>query len=153
MTYAWFTSEVKSDTNSLISGSFALLMQVTDSYGNVIPLTRDNPMRPSERTATLPTAGVYTVRLTLDPNSEAKGYCIVTCGEFGAIVYPKLTDVIVGDSTHSPGGHEKNSPFVFKVVVTSSDVMLRLEPCYGPPSVIHILKDTSIHQDAFEIQH
>ena len=66
VTYAWFTSEVESGTNNLVSGSFSLSMKVTDSYGNEIPLVADDGTRPSARTATLTESGIYTVTLTLD---------------------------------------------------------------------------------------
>ena len=151
VTYAWFSSEITSDTNSIVSGSFALSMQVTDSLGNEIPLVAENPMRPSERTAFLPASGIYTVTLRLDESSDAKGYCIVTCNE----TYPKLTDVIIGESTKNPNGHAINSPFVFRVevVVGSSPIALTLEPCYGTTISPDILYGEKIHQEAFKDQH
>ena len=151
VTYAWFSSEITSDTNSIVSGSFALSMQVTDSLGNEIPLVADDVTRPSARTAFLPASGIYKVTLMLDESSDAKGYCIVNCND----KYPKLTDVIIGESTKNPNGHAINSPCVFwvEVVVESTPIALTLEPCYGTTVSPDILYGETIHQEAFEDQH
>ena len=151
VTYAWFTSEVESGTNNLVSGSFSLSMKVTDSHGNEIPLVADDGTRPSARTATLTESGIYTVTLTLDEKSNAKGYCIVNCNR----KYPKLTDVIVGEHTLNAGEHEKNTPLVFQVevVVGIEPIPLTLEPCYGPTAAPHIFMGTIIHQNDFTVQH
>ncbi len=152
MTYAWFSDGIESDRNALVSGSFLLEFKVKDSDGNEIPLT-GNAFRPSARTALLPRTGVYTVTLTLTEQSDAKGYCIVTCDN----MYPKLTEVIVGESTKSKDGRELNSPFIFQVEVTvapgAGGVPLVLEPRCGVPSAPHILYNTKILQSDFEVQH
>lgn len=149
VTYAWFSDEVESDRNALISGSFLLDIQVTDSNGNEIPLTA-NDVRPTARTALLPSAGVYTVTLTPKSNSNARGYCVVTIES--EKTFPKLTDVIVGEYTQNVGDHEMNAPFVFRVEVTGEE-RLTLEPCYGLPSKVHIDYGKKLHYNDFEIQY
>lgn len=149
VTYAWFSDRIESDRNALVSGSFLLDFQVKDSYGNEIPLTT-NLYRPTARVAKLPSAGVYTVTLTLKPGSDARGYCIVTW--YDELTYPKLTDVIVGPDTQNAGEHAPNTPFVFQVEVDSYEEMI-LEPCCGVPSSTKIYDGTLIQFDEFKIQH
>lgn len=74
VTYAWFSAEASSGSNTLSSGSFGVTATVTDTSGNTI--TPDGATD-DVYSFTL-SAGTYLVSLTLTPASNVNGYCKMT---------------------------------------------------------------------------
>ena len=128
MTYAWFTSETSSSSNTLMSGSFDVHITVSKVEGGVVTADTTNPKSNTEGKYTyelLP--GTYEIKLKLTDTSTVKGHCVVTIGN-GAEQY---TAAMIGANTANVDEAEmKTDPFTFKITVKETTKVL-LEPRWG----------------------
>ena len=131
MTYAWFTSETMSSSNTLTSGYFKLesiSVTKTDNGGTataeIIAPTQKN-LENGTFSYTLD-AGTYLIVISPDPESTAKGYCTVKIGGL-----EKHTDVIIGTNTANKDGFDVNAPLEFSLVVTENDTVVEFSQHWG----------------------
>ena len=130
MTYAWFTAETTSSSNTLISGSFDVDITVSKvddgaaTEGNI--KVEEDPVNAGKYICRLE-KGTYEISLTLTNESTVKGHCVVTIGT-GA---EKHTAAIIGDNNANVDKNTtKTNPFTFKITVTENTEVL-LEPRWG----------------------
>ena len=130
MTYAWFTTETASSSNTLTSGSFDVTIAVSKVEVGVAATGTDtiDPESNTEGKYTYKLQpGTYEISLTLTNESTVKGYCVVTIGN-GA---EQHTDAIIGDNTANVDKNTtKTDPFTFKITVTKETTLV-LEPRWG----------------------
>ena len=130
MTYAWFTSETSSSSNTLISGSFDVTIAVSKVEDGVATAST-GALEPELNTEGKYTykfqPGTYEITLKLTDTSTVKGHCVVTIGN-GA---EQHTDAIIGDNTANVDeSTTKTDPFTFKITVTEVTTVT-LEPRWG----------------------
>ena len=131
-TYAWFISDVTSNNNALVSGSFDLLVTVTKqgAEGEILEIPTDEGAKGWRYT--LPADGeevTYTITLKLTDQATVKGHCVVTIGDSPA----RHTEPIIGISTSGADAlspDQLTDPLVFTLTV-SETVVVTLEPCWG----------------------
>lgn len=127
MTYAWFTDGTSSGGNTLTSASFGLekpqVVQADDESVNIEVLQGENGVWLCK----LPTAGKeYTVILSLDADSTAKGHCVVSING-----KDQKTAAIIGDSTANKDGYGLSSPFKFTITTTDDNTEVVFRPVWG----------------------
>ncbi len=128
MTYAWFTDGTSSGGNTLTSASFGLekpqVVQADDASVNIEVLPGENGVW----RCTLPNKEEkYTVILTLDADSTAKGHCVVSING-----KDQKTAAIIGDRTVNREGYPENSsPFTFTIQTTENDTVVEFRPVWG----------------------
>lgn len=130
MTYAWFTTETSSSSNTLMSGSFDVTIAVSQVEDGVATASNievePDPANPGKYTCTLE-KGTYEISLTLTPGSTVKGHCVVTIGGGEE----QHTAAIIGDNTANVDETAtKTDPFKFKITVTET-TKVTLEPRWG----------------------
>ncbi|MBQ9805312.1 MAG: hypothetical protein IJW49_02220 [Clostridia bacterium] len=130
MTYAWFTSETSSSSNTLMSGSFDVTIAVSKIENNVATAStvelEEDPTQAGRYICTLEN-GTYEISLTLTPGSTVKGHCVVTIngGE------EQHTAAIIGENTANVDETVmETNPFKFKITVTGT-TKVTLEPRWG----------------------
>lgn len=129
MTYAWFTNETSSNSNTLMSGSFGVTISVTKlndgtATASDVAVTSD-PNNIGKYICDLE-VGTYTVTLNLTNESTVKGHCIVTVGNDTA----KHTAAIVGEKMANDENGEQSDPFTFTITVTQPTTVT-FEPRWG----------------------
>ena len=158
-TFCWFTGGTENNSNTLVSGSFDVTINVVkgnaigDANGGQgtataqadtgaengtqaeqIAVTAD-PNHAGVFICDLPGPGTYTVTLTLKEGSTVKGHCLVTVGEDAV----KHTAAIIGDNTTNREGEENTNPFIFTVTVQDA-TRVSFEPRWGvvvQPDIAH----------------
>ena len=132
-TFAWFTTQEQSDTNTLMSGHFDLsasLVRLSDT--DLEPAFEVAPDRINEKSGayyyTLP-RGTYQITLTLGATATAKGFCIVDIGDV-----QHITETIVGENTSNKDGFAISSPYVFNIQLEADVTVLSLHPHWGIPA-------------------
>ena len=128
MTYAWFTAETTSSSNTLTSGSFDVTIAVSEVEDGVATTSAGtiDPVSITEGKYTyklLP--GTYEISLALTEDSTVKGHCVVTIGND-----TQHTDAIIGTNTANVENATMTDPFKFKITVTE-DTTIILEPRWG----------------------
>ena len=131
-TYAWFISDVTSNNNALVSGSFDIQVTVTrqGAEGEILEIPKDEGAKGWRYT--LPADGeevTYTITLKLSDQATVKGHCVVTIGDSPA----RHTEPIIGISTSGAGAlppDQLTDPLVFTLTVSETTV-ITLEPCWG----------------------
>ena len=125
MTYAWFSGDVSSGGNTVISGSFDISISVVKTDGATVTASEgagegtgtvavtEVEGRDGVWSCQLPGAGTYTVTLTMSPESTVKGHCIVKVGN-GA---EQRTEAILNANCENPTGRPLTDPFVFTITV------------------------------------
>ena len=128
MTYAWFTAETTSSSNTLIAGSFDVDISVSQVEGGVASANAIEAISNTEGKYTYELQpGTYEITLKLTDTSTVKGHCVVTIGN-GA---EQHTDAIIGDNTANVAENTpKTNPFTFKITVTEKTTVT-LEPRWG----------------------
>ena len=129
MTYAWFTAETTSSSNTLTSGSFDVTIAVsevedgvaTTSAGTIYPVSNTE----GKYTYKLQ-PGTYEITLKLKDTATVKGHCVVTIGT----ATEQHTAAIIGDNTTNVENLAKTDPFKFKITVTEETTVV-LEPRWG----------------------
>ena len=119
MTYAWFTNETSSNSNTITSGAFDLTIsgcELTDGAlsNNDISLTPDLDID-GKYSCNLE-AGTYIVTLKLTDESTVKGHCVVKVGE----LTPQYTAAIVGERTVNAENQTMTDPFTFTITITEA---------------------------------
>lgn len=130
VTYAWFTGETTSGSNTLMSGSFDVTIAVSEVEDGVATTSAGtiDPVSITEGKYTYKfQPGTYEITLKLTDTSTVKGHCVVTIGN-GA---EQHTDAIIGDnSANVDESTTKTDPFTFKITVTE-ETTVTLEPRWG----------------------
>lgn len=126
LTYAWFTSETSSSSNTLMSGSFDVKITVSKledgvASANAIEAESNNEGKYTYKL--LP--GTYEISLALTEDSTVKGHCVVTIGND-----TQHTDAIIGANTANVENAAMTDPFKFKITVTAETTVF-LEPRWG----------------------
>ena len=129
MTYAWFTAETTSSSNTLTSGSFDVTVDIVKTEGEVS--TVDNAVEFENGKYKLTEAGTYIVTLAPTDGTTVKGYCVVTINEETS--KSQRTSVITNDKTAS-NEYTMNAPFKFKIVTTENDTIVEIEAHWGVPA-------------------
>lgn len=127
LTYAWFTSETSSSSNTLMSGSFDVTINVSkvvdnEATASTIEAESNND---GEFSYTLE-PGTHEISLRLTEGSTVKGHCIVTIGNAVA----QHTAAIIGTNTANVENEDITDPFTFQITVTE-DTTVTLEPRWG----------------------
>ena len=118
LTYAWFTTESESNSNTLTSGTFDVIINVTDENASKV-----EPTSSGDKYVYQLQPGTYEISLRLTESSTVKGHCVVNIGDG-----PDLhTAAIIGTNTANAAGAEITDPFTFKIVVTE-DTTITLTP-------------------------
>lgn len=126
VTYAWFTGETTSGSNTLMSGSFDVKITVSKledgvASANAIEAESNNEGKYTYKL--LP--GTYEISLALTEDSTVKGHCVVTIGND-----TQHTDAIIGANTANVENAAMTDPFKFKITVTAETTVF-LEPRWG----------------------
>ena len=118
MTYAWFTSSVRSE-NKITSSVFSLDIEVYDSNGNEIVVS---PLGDGRFSCVLTSVGSYSVFMEMsDENTASKGYCDI---EFSPIL-KKQTAPISKDASIGV------DPFAFTIDADSDNMTIIFTPKWG----------------------
>ena len=123
-TYAWFVGETTSNSNTLMSGSFDLIITVTKD-DNDYPVIEDET-KDGAWICNLTEEGTYIVNLELKEGSTVKGHCLVKVGddEF------KHTAAIVEEHTANSEDVVVTDTFTFTITVTGQTTVT-FEPHWG----------------------
>ena len=115
LTYAWFTTESKSNSNTLVSGTFDVVISVKNEHA--IPVEPESNSDNKYVYRLQP--GTYEITLKLTESSTVKGHCVVNIGNG-----PDLhTAAIIGTNTANVDTAEITDPFTFKIVVTENTTL------------------------------
>jgi len=126
MTYAWFTSETSSSSNTLMSGSFDVDITISKVEDDVATASENRIEVSADGSYLLADPGTYTV--TLQPTGEAtvKGYCIVTIDgkdyKTGVIYNAEMVD----DTYKNP-----TAPLKFQIDTDEADTTVKFEAHWG----------------------
>lgn len=126
VTYAWFTGETTSGSNTLMSGSFDVKITVSkleDGVASANAIEAESNNEGKYIYKLLP--GTYEISLALTEDSTVKGHCVVTIGND-----TQHTDAIIGTNTANVENATMTDPFKFKITVTE-DTTIILEPRWG----------------------
>lgn len=127
LTYAWFTSETSSGSNTLMSGTFDVTINVYKVIDGVATTSTIEAESNSEGMYSYTLEpGTYEISLTLTDGSTVKGHCIVTIGNTVA----QHTAAIVGTNTANIENEHITDPFTFQIKVTENTTVT-LEPRWG----------------------
>ena len=125
-TYAWFTGETTSGSNTLMSGSFDVKITVSELVDGVASATAIEAKSNNEGKYTYKLqTGTYEISLALTEDSTVKGHCVVTIGND-----TQHTDAIIGTNTANVENAATTDPFKFKITVTEETTVI-LEPRWG----------------------
>ncbi len=118
MTYAWFTAETTSSSNTLTSGSFDITVSMKDEDGTLV--------MPEDGKYKLAQGKKYTVTLKPTQTATVKGYCIVNInGE------SKKTGVILDDEMVDDIYTMPTAPFEFTIETERANTTVTFEPHWG----------------------
>lgn len=145
MSYAWFSEETASNSNTLVSGYFDFQVSIHQEVDGVLSAAKIPPADTNDAQGTYSyvlSAGTYTVVLDLNNDSTAKGYCIVKIGSV-----EKHTGVIIGENTANREDYEPNEPFKFTLVVEENDTVVEFKQHWGVSATSSIVKDSTLTTD------
>ena len=132
MTYAWFSTETTSSSNTVVAGSFDVDVSVSvstengDTESEEILLTKVE-YKNNTYSCVLPEANTcYTVTFDLKDDASIKGYCIV---EINGV--RRTTEVIVGEDTVNKGEYQDNSPLTFDIKTVEADTVVEFTAMWG----------------------
>ena len=117
-TWAWFSADTSSGSNTLSSGKFDLDISLTDPNGAPVPLFEQES---GVFTCTLEEAVAYTVTLNITGDTTAtKGFCTIKVG---------------GDSYQTASIYtEDTTPLVFTLDAAKSGITVTFSPTWGLPA-------------------
>ena len=127
MTYAWFTTETSSSSNTLTSGSFDLdiiVSKVDDGAATASAIEAESNTDGKYSYTLQP--GTYEITLKLKDTSTVKGHCVVTIGT----APEQHTAAIIGANTANIENEAITDPFKFKITLTE-EMTVVLEPRWG----------------------
>ena len=139
-TYAWFTGETTSGSNTLMSGSFDVTVNIVEADGDAA--TASEVVKLENGKYTLTEAGTYTVTLTPTNETTVKGYCVVTIN--GKDEY--RTKVIVCEKAINEVYTESNAPFIFTITTDEANTVVEIVAHWGVPA------DPVIDETGIEIE-
>ena len=130
MTYSWFVTEMTSSSNTLVAGSFDVIISISEVENGIATTNRvelnNDPTKAGRYVCELD-PGTYEISLKLTDDSTVKGHCIVTIGD-GA---EQNTAAIIGKNTVNVDENATiTDPFIFRITVTES-TEIKLEPRWG----------------------
>ena len=132
MTYAWFTAEKTSSSNTLTSGSFDIAVSVKNENGTLVTPTADGKY-------ILTSGEEYTVTLEPTQTATVKGYCIVNIdGE------NKKTGVILDDEMVDDVYTTATAPFEFTIVTEKDNTVVTFESHWGVLLTPDVVADSTI---------
>ena len=132
MTYAWFTTETTSSSNTLTSGSFDITVSVKAQDDTLVTPTADGKY-------ILTSADEYTVTLEPAQTATVKGYCIVNInGE------NKKTGVILDDEMVDDIYTTATAPFEFTIVTEKNNTVVTFESHWGVLLTPDVVADSTI---------
>ena len=148
MTYAWFTGETASSSNTLTSGSFDVEVNIVKAED--VAATASEAVVFADGKYTLTTPGTYTVTLKPTADATVKGYCTVTIDDS---VYK--TEVILDEDMVDEIYTAKTSPLQFTIVTEKADTVVKLESYWGVIVLPNIKENTKItvQESYIEIKH
>lgn len=117
-TWAWFSTDISSDSNTLGTGNFGLNVAITDANGTTVTISeRDD----GTSVCTLGEAGQYTVTLTMtEDTTVTKGFCTIKAD---------------GGSYQSASINiEGTNPFVFTLDAAKDGMTVTFSPSWGLPA-------------------
>lgn len=117
-TWAWFSADISSDSNTLGTGIFGLNVAITDANGTPVTISeRDDGIS----VCTLGEAGQYTVTLTMtEDTTVTKGFCTMKVAE---------------DSYQTASINiEETNPFVFTLDAAKDCMTVTFSPSWGLPA-------------------
>ncbi|MBR2474427.1 MAG: hypothetical protein IKB51_05300 [Clostridia bacterium] len=118
-TYAWFTSEKASSSNTLTSGSFDIAVSVKIKDGADLEPLADGSYK-------LEASKTYIVEINPAAGATVKGYCIVTIDD-----KPYKTDVILDDEMTDDTYKTATAPLTFTIDSQKADTVLKFESHWG----------------------
>ena len=122
LTYAWFTSETESGSNTIISGSFDVKIAVS----NVADESAiESNLNDKGKYYYELQPGTYEISFKLTEESTVDGHCMVMIGSDAV----QHTDAIIETST-ADTGNENMPDFKFTIKVTEKTTVI-LEPLWG----------------------
>lgn len=128
MTYAWFTSDTTSGSNTLTAGSFDVKVDIVNANDGVS--TASETVLFEDGKYKLTKADTYTVILSTTADTTVKGYCVVTIN--GTEVY--RTGVIVNENALNNKYQTKTDPFAFTIKTYQPDTVVEIEAHWGVPA-------------------
>ena len=121
MTYAWFSIEKMSTSNTLTSGFFDIAVSVKSQGGVDLKPLADGSYK-------LEASETYIVELNPADDATVKGYCIVTIdGE------SYTTDVILNNEMVDDIYITATAPLKFTIVTQKTDTIVTFESHWGVP--------------------
>lgn len=129
VTYAWFSTEDKSESNKLVSGSFGVTISVAKVVDGVVTSDKID-VKPVDGREGLYDAqlavGTYLITLEMADSATVKGHCVVTLGDKETL----RTAAIIGENTSNRGDRDVTAPFTFKITLTEA-MTVTFEPRWG----------------------
>ena len=121
-TWAWFSADTASNSNTLGSGKFGLSVTVADENGAPVDVS-ESPTGTSA--CTLTEAGLYTVTLTATADTTvSKGFCVI---KVNSNTY--RTDALMLEETNT---------FTFTLDAKEPDLTVIFSPAWGLPAEISV---------------
>lgn len=117
-TWAWFSTDISNDSNTLGTGKFGLCVAITDANGASVTISeRDD----GTSVCTLGEAGQYTVTLTMtEDTTVTKGFCSI---KVAGRSYQTASITVEG-----------TNPFVFTLDAAKDGMTVTLSPAWGLPA-------------------
>ena len=124
-TWAWFSTDISNDSNTVGSGNFGLIVTVTDELGADVPVTvTSDGVSACTLLGTVEEGFVKTYKVILkmtDDTTVTKGFC--------AIKHRSKSY-----QTGSINIAENTNPFEFTLTVSGADKALTFTPAWGYPA-------------------
>ena len=130
-TWAWYSSNIASSSNTVASGQFDLVVTVQSAEA-IVNASESEPLSVVDnglgaKVCNIKDAGSYNVTLKISEDTTVtKGFCVV---KINGVSYK--TDLITVDDTEN---------FVFTLVTNAPDVSVSFSPAWGIPAESQILK-------------
>ena len=129
-TWAWFSADVSSDSNTLGSGKFALRVTVRDANGANVTVSA---CADGSSSCVLNKAGVYTVTLQItEDTTVSKGHCTITAN---AHSYKTATL------------DREAGAFTFSLETQKNDLTVLLTPAWGTPAKADVQQGATLSVD------
>ena len=131
-TWAWFSADTASSSNTLGSGSFGLIVTVTDENGVDVPVTKKSD---GTSVCTLDAGTTYTVTLKMtEETTVTKGFCTVKTAKNAY-----QTAALFAEDT---------IPFSFTIEAAEPNMTLTFVPTWGLPANAKVDRDGTLRVSA-----
>ncbi len=116
-TWAWFSTDVSTEGNSLGSGQFDLVVSVADSSADTVTVSQKAN---GEKVCTLGDAGEYAITLKIsDDTTVTKGFCTVT---------------VNGKTYCTASINAETDPFTFTIDAKEAGMTITFSAAWGLPA-------------------